>query len=225
MTFTSLVLSRSPNNAQLMRLSTLFSQSPVLQLVSPKSTALDDYVKFIDTMDRQAYASLNRLVQEENERAVFVRAEIPELLHGVVLQGILEPVTKLSALVIEGSLYRHDVSWLGLTTPPNIEARLSNTLATFLAPNGLPMLVDVVRKWQLGSESSKTFKMCPRCRSVAKDLDPAEATGQLMMALMVAGRQCVCANMWSAHEERVKGKKEREEEDEFVGKGGIKNGM
>jgi hypothetical protein len=194
-----------------------------VKLVSPSSNALEEYIKTIDTMDRQTYASSNRLVQEENERAVFVRAVIPELLHGVVLKGILEPVTKLSTFVTAGSLYRHDVSWLGLTTPSNIEARLSSSLATYMAGNGVPTTVDVVRKWPLRNEESKKVKMCPRCRSVAEDLDPSEAGATVMLALMVAGRQCVCANMWSAHDERTRGKKEREEDDGGVEKGGIKH--
>lgn len=156
---------------------------------------LDEYIKDIDGAIRAAYSESGTDPAQRMaiERGMFVGSDIPDVLNNAVMKSVLGNASKLFDLVQHGSIYKYELGWLGLTDekigiPGN-------------SPSGAEPIFDVIRKFPIiGAASKKKMKRCPRCRSVAEEIDLG-ASGAHMGWLVQALRGCVCTNTWVLHDE------------------------
>jgi hypothetical protein len=179
-----------------MRFVQSFAPSPIMMLLM-NSTALDEYFKEIDALVRADYEAAKvdgSGPRGDIERAMFVRADVPDILRNSVCKGVLANAAQLAESVQPGSLYKADIGWLGLTDES-------------MWAEGKDVVVDVIRKWPLGGMTGKKIKRCPRCRSVSEELEIGSQHAPFLGWLVQAMRQCVCTNSWILHEEEDKKKK------------------
>jgi hypothetical protein len=178
-----------------MRFQQNFVASPIMGLLMQTQT-FDEYIKDIDGAIRSAYAEsgTDQASRMAIERGMFVREDIPDVLSNVVVKYVLGNASKLFDLVQHGSIYKYELGWLGLTgekigIPGN-------------SPDGSEPIFDVIRKFPIiGAASKRRIKRCPRCRSVAEEIDLGASGNAHMGWLFQALRQCVCTNTWVLHDE------------------------
>lgn len=140
----------------------------------------------VETGVRSAYteAKLSPAQRSQIEAAMFVDAEVPEVLHPLVSKLLTGTLVDLQDKVDMSRLFFYDTRWLGLKNQSHDRPEKPG--------------YDVLTKTRLGP--GMELRVCRRCGSFMQDRTAGDSTAEALPLWMLTGQKtCICLTYWNLY--------------------------